>query len=102
MTTKRETGPLDAEAVQGIAELARLEFEAEAIPALAQELSAILGFVEQLNGVDTQGVAPLTSVVGSTLAMRSDQVTVSNQVDAILENAPDRVADFFAVPKMVE
>jgi len=55
-----------------------------------------------LNEVDVTGVAPLTGAVGMTLAMRPDVVTDGGYPDKILSNAPERIGDFFAVPKVVE
>ena len=70
--------------------------------ALAQEFSAILGFIEQLNEVDVDGVEPMTSVTPQRLKRRDDVVTDGNQQKAILANAPDAREGFFAVPKVVE
>jgi len=68
----------------------------------AAELSAILGFMEQLSGVDISGVEPMTSVTPMKLPLRTDEVTAGSQRDAVLANAPDTRAGFFAVPKVVE
>ncbi len=88
--------------VPKVANLARLALPAERIPALEAELSSILRFVEQLSEVDTQGVEPMTSVVAMTQRLRPDAVREGDQAAQVLANAPDRVADFFAVPKVVE
>src|SRR5690606_40703904 len=69
---------------------------------LARELSNILGWIEQLNEVDTTGVEPMTSVVRMELARRPDVVTDGNCRDKILANAPEVAQGFFAVPKVVE
>ena len=76
--------------------------EEGALPALAQELNTILGFIEQLNEVDVEGVEPMTSVTPMRLKRREDVVTDGNQQDKILSNAPDAREGFFAVPKVVE
>ena len=69
---------------------------------LAGELSNILSWVEQLSEVDTDDVEPMTSVVPMTLRRRTDEVTDGGIREDVLANAPDRRADFFAVPKVVE
>ena len=88
--------------VPKVANLARLALAEDQVPALEAELSSILRFVEQLSEVKTEGVEPMTSVVSMTQRMRSDEVREGEQAAQILANAPDRVADFFAVPKVVE
>ena len=88
--------------VKKVANLARLAISDDRLPALEAELGAILRFVEQLSQVKTDGVEPMTSVVAMTQRLRTDRVTDWNQVEAVLANAPDRVADFFAVPKVVD
>ena len=70
--------------------------------ALAAELGAILGWVETLNGADTDDVAPMTSVGGHSLPWRADKVDDGGYPDRILSNAPDAAGAFFAVPKVVE
>ena len=69
---------------------------------LAGELSHILGWIEQLGEVDTDDVAPMTSVVAMRLAWRDDTVTDGDKAEAILANAPARQGDWFVVPKVVE
>jgi len=88
--------------VKNVADLARLALDEGREAALESELKSILSFVEQLSEVDTKDVEPMTSVVAMTQRLRADQVTDGDKAEAVLANAPDRVADFFAVPKVVE
>jgi aspartyl-tRNA(Asn)/glutamyl-tRNA(Gln) amidotransferase subunit C len=69
---------------------------------LADELSQILTWIEQLNEVDTSGVAPMASVAATGLPMRDDKVTDGNRGEEILANAPRTARGFFVVPKVVE
>jgi len=85
-----------------VAKLARIKVEEADLPALAQEFTNILGFIEQLNEVDVEGVEPMTSVTPQRLCRRSDAVTDGNQQEAVLANAPDAREGFFAVPMVVE
>jgi aspartyl-tRNA(Asn)/glutamyl-tRNA(Gln) amidotransferase subunit C len=85
-----------------VAHLARIKVEEDQLDALAGEFNAILGFVEQLNEVDVEGVEPMTSVTPMRLKRREDVVTEGNQQDKVLSNAPDAREGFFAVPKVVE
>ena len=82
--------------------VARIKVEEDRLPALAAEFSAILGFIEQLNEVDVDGIEPMTSVTPMRLKRRQDVVTDGNQQAAVLANAPDAREGFFAVPKVVE
>ena len=98
---------LDKDAVAHIAALARIRLDAAELEPLAAELSRIIGWVEQLAEVDTENVAPMTSVAAMQLPMREDVVSDGDCADAILGNAPRSPADgpkkgFFAVPKVVE
>ncbi|HEY7610540.1 MAG TPA: Asp-tRNA(Asn)/Glu-tRNA(Gln) amidotransferase subunit GatC [Alphaproteobacteria bacterium] len=93
---------LDTAAVKRIARLARIAVPEEELAPLANELSGILTWVEQLDAVDTRGVEPMTSVVAVTLPMRADEVTDGGIQDKILANAPEPTRGFFTVPKVVE
>lgn len=93
---------IDTDTARKVAKLARIRVSDDDLPALAQKLSSILGFMEQLNEVDVSGVEPMTSVTPQRLKRRADVVTDGNIQDAVLKNAPDAREGFFAVPKVVE
>lgn len=94
--------PLNREDVRKIAFLARIKIEDAELEPLSDELNGIIGWVEQLSEVNTDGVRPMTSVTGMPGLQRPDQVTDGNVTEKVLANAPDRVKDFYAVPKVVE
>ncbi len=92
---------LDQDTVRRVATLARIKVEEKDLAPLATEISAILGWIEQLNEVNTDGVAPLARVVNMKLPMRD--VTEPDQHEKILKNAPQSAEGrFFTVPKVVE
>ena len=93
---------IDETTAARVAKLARIKVEPEALPALAGEFNTILGFIEQLNEVDIEGVEPMTSVTPQRLKRRVDEVTQGDMPEAVLKNAPDSREGFFAVPKVVE
>jgi aspartyl-tRNA(Asn)/glutamyl-tRNA(Gln) amidotransferase subunit C len=93
---------LDKAAVAHIASLARIRLAEAEFEPLAGELSRILDWVEQLNEVDTAGVAPMASAAAASLPMRDDIVTDGGCPEAILDNAPRSARGFFTVPKVVE
>jgi aspartyl-tRNA(Asn)/glutamyl-tRNA(Gln) amidotransferase subunit C len=93
---------LDAAAVARIARLARIRVTDDEKTSLAAELSQVMDWIGELQSVDTEGVEPLTSVVGARLKTRPDVVTLNVTRDEVLANAPDSTAGFFTVPKVVE
>ncbi|SFN57192.1 aspartyl/glutamyl-tRNA(Asn/Gln) amidotransferase subunit C [Roseovarius lutimaris] len=93
---------IDRETAAKVAKLARIRVPEDALPALAEEFNTILGFIEQLNEVDVEGIEPMTSVTPMRLKRREDVVTDGNQQAKVLANAPDAREGFFAVPKVVE
>lgn len=93
---------LDVETVRRIALLARLRVPEDDLPGLAGELNRIIGWVEELASVDTEGVSPMASVSAAVLPLRDDRVGDGGDPESILANAPDRAGAFFAVPKVVE
>lgn len=93
---------LDTATVRRVASLARLRVEEAELPRLQSELNGILGWIEQLQAVDTQGVEPLSGGGQLALRLREDKVTDGGITEAVLSNAPDREGEFFAVPKVVE
>jgi aspartyl-tRNA(Asn)/glutamyl-tRNA(Gln) amidotransferase subunit C len=93
---------LDLATVRRIATLARIHVEDAELPALQAELNGILGWIEQLNEVNVEGIEPLTGAAQMALKMREDVVTDGGYPEKILANAPERAGDFFVVPKVVE
>jgi aspartyl-tRNA(Asn)/glutamyl-tRNA(Gln) amidotransferase subunit C len=93
---------LDHATVRRIASLARIRLEDYEVEPLCHELNGILGWIEQLNEVDVTDVAPLTGASNNAMAMRADVVTDGGYPENVLSNAPERIGDFYAVPKVVE
>ena len=93
---------VDKSTVVQIAELARIRVPEAELEKLAGEMAKILEWVAQLNEVDTEGVAPMTSVADMDLRRRDDVAAEGAGPDRILANAPERHDDFFAVPKVIE
>jgi aspartyl-tRNA(Asn)/glutamyl-tRNA(Gln) amidotransferase subunit C len=92
---------LSKEEVEEIALLARLRLDAAEIDRLAGELSAILGYVEQLQAVDTTGVEPMTHAVPLDCPLRPDALAPSLSVEEALADAPAREDDCFSVPRII-
>jgi aspartyl-tRNA(Asn)/glutamyl-tRNA(Gln) amidotransferase subunit C len=87
--------------VEEIAVLARLALKDAEVERLRGELQAILGHAEKLQALDTEGVEPMTHAVPLDCPMRPDQVAESFDADTALADAPQRVDDFFGVPRII-
>jgi aspartyl-tRNA(Asn)/glutamyl-tRNA(Gln) amidotransferase subunit C len=93
---------IDTRTAAHVAHLARIRVEEDELPALAEEFNRILGFIEELNEVDVEGIEPMVSVTPMRLKRREDVVTDGGMPERVLSNAPDAREGFFAVPKVVE
>jgi len=93
---------VDKTTVSRVARLARINIEDDRLEPMAQELSSIMNWIEQLNEVNTDTVEPLASVTGHALPMRDDVVTDGEMAAQIVQNAPESMSGFFVVPKVVE
>ncbi|MEE9314085.1 MAG: Asp-tRNA(Asn)/Glu-tRNA(Gln) amidotransferase subunit GatC [Rhizobiaceae bacterium] len=93
---------VDTATVKRVAKLSRIAITDERAESMQGELNTILGFIEQLNEVDVEGVEPMTSVVDMDMRKRADGVTDGNKADDITANAPVTEDNFFMVPKVVE
>ena len=93
---------LDKDAVANIAKLARIRISETEMETLAGELSHILGWIEQLEEVDTSGAAPMTSVTEMDWPKREDKVNDGDYAERVLANAPDPAGNFYTVLKVVE
>ncbi len=92
---------VDKTTVAKIANLARIAVPDNELEPLVGELNNILDWIEQLSEVNTDGVAPMTSVVEVDLPWRADKVTDGGYRDDVLANAPDADHGFFTVPKVI-
>lgn len=93
---------VNAEQVRHVAKLARLALSDAEVERMVPELNNILGWVEQLGEVDTDGVEPLTAVIDLDQRLRDDVVNDGDKREDILANAPEAQHGFFAVPKVIE
>lgn len=88
--------------IEHIAMLARLSLSEEEKDLFGSQLGSILDYMEQLNGLDTEGIEPTSHVLSIQNVMREDIPGASlPRTDALL-NAPSRTEQFFRVPKIIE
>ena len=88
--------------VEHAARLARLELTTGEKELFAGQLGAIIGYVEKLKELDTNGIVPTSHAVPMENAFREDAVQPSIGIAKALANAPASDASFFAVPKVIE
>ena len=93
---------LDAATVRRIASLARIRVTDDEVAVLREELNGILGWIEQLNEVNVDGIEPLAGAAHMAARLRDDVVNDGGYPEKILSNAPDGTGQYFAVPKVVE
>ena len=93
---------LKTDDVRNIAHLARLHIDDADIESYATDMSSILELVEQMQQVDTEGVAPLANPLDATQRLRPDEVTEVDQRDKYQKIAPDVEHGFYRVPKVIE
>ena len=99
---KQKAMKITGEDVEKVAKLARLEVSSAEKEAFAKQLSQILTHVETLKQYDTTGIEPTATVLGQVNVFREDVVRPSLPVEKALANAPEREADAFSVPKIIE
>lgn len=93
---------LTAADVKRMAHLARIEIEEKDVSPMLAQLSNIMSLVEQMQAVDTQGIAPMAHAQDVSLRLREDQVTESDQHAAFQSVAPQVEAGLYLVPKVIE
>jgi len=84
-----------------VANLARLEIDAAAIEKFVDQIGTVLDYVDQLKGVDTEGVRPTSHAISRTNAFREDELSGHLDPAAALSNAPEKENGSFIVPKVV-
>ena len=88
--------------VEYVAKLARLEVTEAEKEKFTAQLNDILLYIDKLNELDTQGVAPMTHAIAVTNVFREDKIEESLGTQKALANAPDARGEFFRVPKVIE
>jgi len=93
---------IDKDTVKHISKLARISLDKKKITSLSKDLSSIMKFIEKLDELNTDKVAPLTSIINASLKSREDEVKDGKIRDQILKNSPENNEEFFVVPKIIE
>ena len=102
LVTKVYKLKIDKNTTLKIAKLCRVRVKEDEIDELSSQLNSILDWVEQLNEVNTDKVEPLSNVSMSKLPLRKDKENTLDKSDDVLSNAPEKIENYFVVPKVVE
>ena len=93
---------IDKNTVKHISKLARISLDENKVESLSKDLTSIMKFIENLNKLNTDETAPLTSIINTSLKSRKDEVKDGKIRDQILKNSPEKNDEFFVVPKVME
>ena len=93
---------INTDTVDKIAHLARLEFENEAKEQIVKDMNNMLTFIDKLNELDTDNIAPLIYMSEEVNVLREDEVKQEITQQEALKNAPKHDSDYFKVPRMIE
>ena len=93
---------INSEQVRHVALLARLNLTPEEEAGLRANMDEMLGYIDKLNELDTDGVEPTAQVGDPGMPMRDDAVTNQPAPDKMLANAPAQERGYFKVPKIIE
>ena len=89
---------IDKDTVKHISKLARISLDENKVESLSKDLTSIMKFIENLNKLNTDKTAPLTSIIYASLKSRKDEVKDGKIRDQILKNSPEKNDEFFVVP----
>lgn len=89
------------EEVAKVARLARLDLPEDKLERFAGQLGDILGYMDKLSEIDTEGVQPMFSPVEHVTVTRPDVVNKEYEREEILSNAPEQDGEHFIVPRIV-
>ncbi len=92
---------IDHDTLHKIAHLARLEITAAEEPQMLKKLEGVLNWMEQLNEIDTENVAPLTHMTQEINALRDDEAKITINREEGLSNSPKHDEKYFRVAKVM-
>lgn len=93
---------LSPDVIQKISKLSRIHLEESEYGVVKKQLEGIFDWIDQLQQVNTDGIAPYRDLFEVSTHERDDVIGEHNQETCILGNAPDQAHTMFAVPKVVE
>jgi aspartyl-tRNA(Asn)/glutamyl-tRNA(Gln) amidotransferase subunit C len=92
----------DRETLLKLGKLARISIKDKQLDFLSRDLSSILKFVDQLKEINTENIDPTANSLNQNLIRREDEKSNTNNIEDVLENAPEKELNFYVVPKVIE
>ena len=92
----------DRETLLKLGKLARISIKGKQLDFLSRDLSSILKFVDQLKEINTENIDPTANSLNQNLIRREDEKSNTNNIEDVLENAPEKELNFYVVPKVIE
>ena len=92
----------DRETLLKLGKLARISIKGKQLDFLSRDLSSILKFVDQLKEINTENIDPTANSLNQDLIRREDEKSNTNNIEDVLENAPEKELNFYVVPKVIE
>lgn len=92
----------DHKEIGKIAELARIRIAADQIGRVTERIADILGMVDQLQAVDTDGIEPMSNPLDAVQRLRADEVTEADCRAAFQAIAPSVESGLYLVPRVIE
>ena len=93
---------VDDKLIEDLSRLAKLKFDKNSSEKMKDDLSTILGFVDTLSEVDTEGIEPLIYMSEEVNTLREDNIANEVSQKNALKNAPQKDSDYFKVPTVLK
>ena len=93
---------ISEEAFRSLAHLARIQIDGSELDRIRDNLSNIIGFVEQLEAADTTGVTPMAHPLDATQRLRADEISESDRRERFQQDAPQVADGVYLVPRVIE
>ncbi|MFL2659908.1 MAG: Asp-tRNA(Asn)/Glu-tRNA(Gln) amidotransferase subunit GatC [Alphaproteobacteria bacterium] len=88
--------------VKKVAKLSRIRIDDKQLEQYTNDIQKVLGFMEQLNELNTDNVEPMANPLDGVQVLRNDEIKDGGYPENIVNNATDDTMNFFTVPKVVE
>ena len=93
---------VDNKLIDDLSRLAKLNFDEQTIEEMKSDFENILGFVDKLSEIDTEGVEPLIYLSNEVNILRADEIEEDVTQEQALKNAPNKDSDYFKVPTVLK
>jgi aspartyl-tRNA(Asn)/glutamyl-tRNA(Gln) amidotransferase subunit C len=88
--------------IQDLSHLAKLKFDASSAEKMKEDLEKMIGFVDKLSEIDTEGIEPLIYLSEEKNVLRADEIANEVSQENALKNAPEKDSDYFKVPTVLK